>query len=169
MNIKTTLYHATNADYENFDLNYTTSEIGIHLGTLEQANNVADKFIKSDKKEKIFILKVECDFKNPLRLEDFGNWESFQMILQINQRTNLKLKTNLTDKQVRKALIKIGYDSIVYENDFEGEGDSYISLIPQKQTKIVLKKEIHKQISASEFINQKKSATSSFFKPKTNI
>ena len=29
-------------------------KISIHLGTLEQANNIADKFIKSDKKRKNF-------------------------------------------------------------------------------------------------------------------
>ena len=112
--------------------------------------------LKAIKKEKIFILKVECDFKNPLRLEDFGNWESFQMILQINQLTNLKLKTNLTDKQVRKALIKLVMILLFMKMILKVKVIHIYHLFPQKQTKIVLKKEIHKQISASEFINQKK-------------
>jgi hypothetical protein len=149
-----TLYHATNSDYDEFDLAYTSSQMGIHLGTIDQANDVVQSHLNNEE-ENIFFLKVECSFKNTIRLEDFGGWQSFQLVLSINEITGSKLNTSASSHSIRNHLIRLGYDSVVYSNDFEGEGDSYISLIPQKQTKIISKKLVEDIVDPLDFLINK--------------
>lgn len=146
MESKKILYHATSSDYEQFDLAYTISQMGIHLGSKEQAANVINSILNNNEDEDndkdIFLLTVECEFKKTIRLEDFGGWQGFQLVLKINEMLNTNINTSASDRQIRSKLISLGYDSVVYSNDFEGEGDSYISLIPNKQTKILKKEKI---------------------------
>jgi hypothetical protein len=163
MTNKKILYHATGSDYEQFDLAYTSSQMGIHLGSKEQAANVINSILNNNEDEDndkdIFLLTVECEFKNAIRLEDFGGWQGFQLVLKINEMLDIKLSTSASDRQIRSKLIELGYDSVVYSNDFEGEGDSYISLIPNKQTKILKKEKIPKVDDIEEYLLYKTKGT----------
>jgi hypothetical protein len=134
MNIKKQ-HHATSSTFDNFDVKYSDDSLGIHFGSINQALELSKKFLEEERGT-ILIYEAELLFKNTLRLEDFGVWKGFQLVLKINELTGSNLNTDLDSHQIRRKLIKMGYDSIVYENDFEGGLDSYISLKPKEQIKV---------------------------------
>lgn len=157
MSNKIVLYHATPKDYDKFDINFTRGQLGIHVGSLSQASDLAERFT-NEGEENVYMLEVECEFKNPLRLEDFGGWESFQLVLDLNNKLGMKMSTSASDIQIRNELLKRGFDSVVYRNDFEGNGDedSYISLNPNKQMNIVKKVPVPKaEKSIESFLSKK--------------
>lgn len=123
------VYHASPDKFRNFD----TSKEGAHFGTYEQASNVRKHGLR---KPKAFVL----DIKNPLRLTDIGVWNRFN-----NFHYALVMGDHITPEQaestwqawqtsddkgweaIKIALLANGYDGIVYQNEQEGPGDSYIA------------------------------------------
>ena len=127
-------YHASPYRFKTFD----TRKEGAHFGTKEQAYNLR----KAGKREpKAYYLDIE----NPLRMRDIGVWNNFN-----NLHGALSIEGLITDEQaeaawaawlrsddegwetLKQALKLNGYDGIVYQNEQEGEGDSYIALWPDQ-------------------------------------
>ncbi len=128
------VYHASPYSFRKFD----TSKEGAHFGTYEQASSLR----KPGKgKPKAYVL----DIKNPLRLSDIGVWSRFN-----NLHYALVMGDHITPEQAEStweawqtsddkgwealkiALMANGYDGIVYENEQEGPGDSYIAFWPHQ-------------------------------------
>lgn len=121
-------YHASPDQFDEFDM----SKEGAHFGTYEQAANVRKPGLREPR---AYVLSI----KNPLRLHDIGVWNKFN-----NLHTVLSTGNHITDEQadaiwaawqksdaegwqaLKQALEQNGYDSIVYQNEQEGPGDSYL-------------------------------------------
>ena len=129
------VYHASmNKAFNVFD----TSKEGAHFGSLEQASNLSG-FKRN--KPRSFYLSIQ----NPLRLPDLGVWSNFQNVhghLSVNDHITMEEADAAWDafdrsdaegwSALKSALAKRGYDSIVYENEQEGSGDSYIAFHPSQ-------------------------------------
>ncbi|MGB4967299.1 MAG: LPD38 domain-containing protein [Candidatus Saccharimonadales bacterium] len=107
-----------------------TKELGSHFGTQGQAMARGVPFQ--------FFLKMS----NPLRMLDLGTWNFKDVIAEAKKRgveitaedeVALAKATNKNDA-ARHLLLAKGIDGIVYRNDAEGAGDSYIA-IAQNQIK----------------------------------
>ncbi|HVX90591.1 MAG TPA: hypothetical protein VHC20_03055 [Candidatus Paceibacterota bacterium] len=95
--------------------------------------------------EKIF--PVFLRIKNPVRLKDPGSF-SEDHLKQIKKdlvrnfvtRDQVsKIKSATTIEELRKTLIELGYDGVVYENGVEGRGtDSYIPIVGAEQIRDAL-------------------------------
>lgn len=128
------LYHSTAAKFEEFSHVYTSGQMGFHLGTAAQAKYISAKIRNNGKRSR--LLKVYASIQNPIRLEDLGGWQGYAVQDMVNKAAGLKLLGSGRDSELRRALIKAGYDGVVYENRFEGKGDSFIAFYPN-QIKLV--------------------------------
>ena len=129
------MYHGTNAVFNEF---YPLS----HFGTAYQATaRIKDS-------DNASIIPVYLCVKNPLRVKDYKDWGDGDLwqdrlkdgSLSKDQVNNIQQKVNryfdnddiatLTEKMalglLASELHKNGYDGLVYNNEFEGPGDSYI-------------------------------------------
>lgn len=123
------VYHSSPFSFRKFD----TSAEGAHFGSYDQASNLR----KPGKREpKGYFLSI----KNPLRMQDIGGWNHFS-----NFHSTLAREDIINDEQTERAwqawqrsdaegwetlkqvLKENGYDGIVYENELEGPGDSWIA------------------------------------------
>lgn len=135
------VYHSTpNMDFTEF----AVGDIGFHFGNENQAENrlkekgTMGRFIKS-----------YLNIKNPIEFKyDLPDWNasavaihlwndgiiSFDEYLQVH-KLYLEDKDNYNSKsstELRKILAEKDYDGIVYENEIEGEGKSYIAFYPEQ-------------------------------------
>jgi hypothetical protein len=137
-------YHGTFND--EFTI-FRNSDIGAHFGTYEQAK----RRVNSDK---AFIKPFFLNIKNPLMLLDFdkGKWDGvavglmlrdsnilpmyirieIEEILEINEAKNGLSASKRQDNRMRELLESINYDGIIYNNEFEGEGRSFITFKPNQ-------------------------------------
>ena len=120
------MYHGRNKDFESFDTTNTktkTQEIGTHIGTADQANEFATR-------EGGNVVPAYLDVKNPLRLNDYGSFDSSEVLEQLRSRGDFD--EDLIDEiedipsiiERNKAVVNLikdsGYDGIVYLNKREG-------------------------------------------------
>ena len=120
------MYHGRNKDFESFDTTNTktkTQEIGTHIGTADQANEFATR-------EGGNVVPAYLDVKNPLRLNDYGSFDSSEVLEQLRSRGGFD--EDLIDEiedipsiiERNKAVVDLikdsGYDGIVYLNKREG-------------------------------------------------
>ena len=142
------LFHATSEDFTDFKVmgmaGGTTEsprmELGIHLGTKQQSGNRAKtKNIPQDKQR---LIKVKINPKNVVRVNDVGRWtlSKYRNILQdlglISKERGIAKKEIKTFDDVLNVLNENNIDAFVYDNKFEGEGDSYIVFDNQSLTKV---------------------------------
>lgn len=128
------MYHGTeNTDFTAFDLAYTQGQLGFHFGTKGQAENIYGD------EEPDRIIPVYLSIKNPLRLEDKGGWQGEDVVEMVNEAIGSKLSPSASDTAIRRAIIKAGYDGVVYLNEFETppeesgkNNDSYIAFFPSQ-------------------------------------
>lgn len=138
------VYHGTNANFNTF----SASDIGIHVGTEDQANSRAEQKEGGDFKLMPLYVKAE----NPLRLKDARSWKdpewylyesgissylptSLQQKISDFAQENRAAKDLNTPEGQKKAYEKamainsevarflkdeLGYDSIVYANTHDG-------------------------------------------------
>lgn len=101
-------------------------ELGIHFGSEKQAEMFGEPFP--------FYLNLN----NLLRLPDLGNW-AYEKVLHEARKRGVTISNaeyaevvNATDNNeaLRQLLIAKGFDGIVYKNEAEGSGDSYIAFNP---------------------------------------
>ncbi len=129
------VYHGTDADFTVFE----RGDIGYHVGTEAQAEDrISDT-------ENGHVMKLYADVKNPLHAAfDFGDWHSKNvagMLIETEQFEDFDNRAEIEDRlseimnmkseseadtALTKYLKKLGYDGIIYENQFEDDGESYI-------------------------------------------
>lgn len=140
------LYHGTQSK-NNFEIPKVQHSIGVHLGTPEQAKYMAGNVGR--------IFPLRANIQNPLRVHDFENdWEEltpYLMYLEheghITRDEGKRKKDELWDhmmsdeiqalpekefngaqaKWIRDYIKQFGYDGLVYGNNWEGDGDSYVA------------------------------------------
>lgn len=138
------VYHGTNANFNTFSV----SDVGIHVGTEDQANSRAEQKEGDDFKLMPLYVKAE----NPLRLKDARSWKDPEWYLyesgissylpaSLQQKISDFAQENRTAKDLstpegqkkahKKAMAinsevarflkdELGYDSIVYANTHDG-------------------------------------------------
>lgn len=98
-------------------------ELGVHFGTKEQAEAMGTAFP--------FLVAIN----NPLRLPDLGTWH-YQSVMREARRAGVDISEAEYDfvfnarnnnQALRELLLEKGIDGIVYKNEAEGKGDSYIA------------------------------------------
>lgn len=153
------MYHGTSAKFHTFR---TTSELGIHVGDLEAARTI------NNYKSGSLIMSLYVRSEKPLRMEDILVFDpqdiipalvehnkipqdvtdrlqyQYKQLLDIeldsakaikrSEREELRLMENIQDE-----IKGLGFDSIVYKNQREGNADSYI-LFDANQVKSIYNK-----------------------------
>jgi hypothetical protein len=113
-------YHYTTSDV-NFDkFKIAKKDLGIHVGTLNQAIDRKRILKKNDGR----ILKLDIDIKNPLLIEDLGLWFAPDILKELSYLPDDELEYLIevtfygTMEQhlenLRKGLLHLGYDSLKY-------------------------------------------------------
>lgn len=140
--VKTVVFHATTADFTAFDC--TRSDLGAHFGAAEQMNHLRNRM---DPRGAMRVLPVWLSLQNPLRLTDIGSFHADAIAPELERRkllprgegkrirqeidANWRLRETY-DPMVREAILKAGYDGVVYRNTQEGDSDSYIAFFPEQ-------------------------------------
>jgi len=143
------VYHATRADFHEFDL--PKADIGIHFGSAKQANKRLELTARSRGTEGQHVMPVYLSIQNPLRTEDvfsasaggassmIGQLKKLGIITQDKVVQLMKRSIDPTPDDLAKLnreLIEIihgaGYDGVVYENKSEGRGDSWAVFSPEQ-------------------------------------
>ena len=110
-------FHGTPYDFSKFSNAYTSGQLGIHLGSKEQAEwRLGD--------DGGFILQVRANVAKLIRLVDEGSWygEAFIEQLRTNSITkHLKWHGSMSDRNIARNLNKLGFDGVIYKNMHEGE------------------------------------------------
>ena len=132
------LFHSTSENFTDFNVMGMTdgkvesplNELGIHLGTKEQAQNRAKT--KNIPENKQRLIKVKINPKNVVRVDDVGRWtlSKYRNILQklglVSEERGVAKKEIKSFDDVLRVLKENNIDAFVYKNKFEGKGDSYI-------------------------------------------
>lgn len=149
--VKETLYHQTKSTF--MDFNIYMSDLGAHFGTKKQANEAITPEIQTSmereqarRPETLLtfnrIIPVKLRITNPIRLMDFGIFDSERVLQQLLYHPEIEgndqafkdlteLEKNIyeekdyrnTNKLVVDFLLKHGFDGVVYLNRREGVGD----------------------------------------------
>jgi hypothetical protein len=144
------LFHGTDQHFDEF----TRGELGSHFGTAEQANKRLDSSIGKPRLGEN-IIPAYIRVNNPIRLSSdpgyFGRLSLLDQLVKDNaisapESKELLDRMNESDKRfastgsaneraerfklIREYLKSKGYDGIVYPNEYEGTGESYIVFDP---------------------------------------
>lgn len=145
------VWHGTTSEDENFTVfkphhDFERTTLGFHFGTKEQAAYRIRDLENRDKGLRRFWLKAEA----PMRMHDLNGWEPLDMAHELhrmgymdNQEFNSALATDQkakTAEDIQRAyqdhiipvFERLGRDSVVYKNDTEGPGDSYMVFSPNQ-------------------------------------
>ena len=140
--VKGVVYHATAADFDAFDT--TKGDLGAHFGSIEQANYLKNRL---SGRGSMNIMPVWLSIRNPLRLKDVGSFHADGIAVQLEKKGLLKkgegkriekeIDADWTlrkkyDPMLRQIIKDAGYDGVVYKNEHEGDGDSYIAFEPEQ-------------------------------------
>lgn len=124
-------YHYSENNFDRIDL--SKSDLGFHVGSLEQAE-YRKKLFGGNKE----ILSFFVNIRNPLRLKDIGSFHADNISDQLFKKGIIDKKLVEEIKEfgwkgrkkyneiVRRKILDKGYDGIVYNNEHEGKGTSYI-------------------------------------------
>ncbi|MDK9789840.1 GNAT family N-acetyltransferase [Vibrio sp. D431a] len=128
---KTRLYHATSSDYDEFDLRFTTGQLGIHLGTLEQVREISEELLEDE--GEVFLFEVDIDtsdISKIARLTDQGAWSSASALHCASRMLGAEVNVSGGEREMKSLLSSKGVKIVRYENAFEGNGteDSFIVL-----------------------------------------
>lgn len=132
-------YHTTPHHFDKFDV--TKSDLGAHFGSLEQANHIKTNRLSNRDSRTI---KANLSIYNPLRLKDVGSFHADNISDQLFKKHLITKEDHQKytaqgahnhrkeyNQEVRKTLLKHGYDGIVYTNTNEGRGSSMIAIDPE--------------------------------------
>jgi len=145
--IKHVVYHGSRSAtlFDSFDP--ARSDLGVHLGSLDQA--LYRIVMKGDPQpiDHGSIFPLWFKVSNLLRLKDTGSFHSDAIADQLARKKIIPKalakeiiaagkhdwrSRKIYDPIVRDAIIKAGYDGVVYRNETEGAGDSWIAFHPQQ-------------------------------------
>lgn len=115
--------HGTNADFEKFEI----GDIGYHFGNMEQATERMTDFSDGNPHIMSGYLKME----NPLDIvSDVGDWLDVDTVKEYLHEYEIlsdeEFKKINTLSEITSLLQEKGYDGVIYENQYEGKGKSYI-------------------------------------------
>lgn len=114
--------------FDVFSMPEDGNELGAHFGTKQQAQTFGVPF------------KFYLSLQNPIRLPDLGNW-NYQSVMREVRKRGVKISeaeydsafnANDNNSALRDLLLSKGIDGVVYKNEAEGEGDSYIAFRPEQ-------------------------------------
>lgn len=138
---KVIAYHGTKARFERF----RDTPFGVHFGTAEAARERLGAEKLREQAGRPRVLKVALSISNPLRLRDARSWGPYHVYdmmrsgrSAIRNRDDIPVpRTGDADylNTVVKYLKGLGYDGIVYRNEYEDRGsDSYIPFSAEQVT-----------------------------------
>ncbi len=162
------VYHATQAT-EDFGVFNTAAEfdLGSHFGTIDQANDRLRALAGWTREDPLFkiksaigmddkadigsrIIPVYLSIKNPLRMNDAGDFSDPSQVLRAIQEAGIPYKDYKAIKEVvdegkdiswvKDKIEELGYDGVIYQNQAEGPGDSYIAFNPKQIKSIFAEK-----------------------------
>lgn len=133
------VYHGTDLNHLGFQIKDDGEAYSYHIGSLQQAKN-RNNVHKQNTIQAFFV-----SMKTPMRVDDiiqndanaFAIWLFDKKYINYEQLQDLqstilsKGKTEVSLK-IHQVLLQNGYDSIVYDNEFEGGGDSYSVFSPDQ-------------------------------------
>lgn len=123
------LFHATDNEFNTFE----HGDFGFHLGSAEQAVSIGAKYIK----------EVYVNIKNPFYAMDMGKWPALVVADEARRQGVISQSEydaiskmdgfygweydSRANASLRNLLKARGYDGIIYNNRFEGDGISAIA------------------------------------------
>lgn len=139
------VYHATNATFDAFSPQ-PGADIGFHFGTIDQAterlvrnrpwftedqDGVRRHRATGQVLEGEQFLPVYLSIKNPLTVTDPGYFSAYDEDFVFDLRgSGIDVTPGDSNESVISAIEAAGYDGLVYENEGEGEGVSYVAFHP---------------------------------------
>lgn len=109
--------------FEQFEMPSDGKELGAHFGTKLQAERFGEVF------------PFHLFLKNPIRLPDMGTWH-YQSVMRELRKQGVAISEEEYDtvfnafdnnQALRDLMLSKGIDGVVYKNEAEGKGDSYIA------------------------------------------
>lgn len=125
------VYHGTDAEFDTFEF---TEDIGFHFGSAETA---ATRILQAQMEDDGITLAVYLRLRNPLRLPDLHTWSPRSVVSAlldagVISEDQADAADVIDREQVASWLADKGYDSIVYRNETEAGGDSWIAMEPEQ-------------------------------------
>lgn len=157
--IRHVVFHATTAEFDEFDT--SRGDLGAHFGNLDQMQHLESRL--GMRGGPMMILPVWLRMERPLRLSDVGSFHADGIAVQLERKGLLRKgegkaiakecdvdwrQRKVHDPRLRQIILDAGYDGVVYRNEHEGAGDSWIALDP-KQIKSVYNVGLYMRESAS--------------------
>lgn len=137
------VYHGTYKKFKTFEID--RCEFGCHFGTKKQANDRADG--------PEYILSVYLSIQRPLRMIDRDEWDPEDVAMDLERRgvfKGIKPFDYSYSDQVRNAIIKAGYDGIVYLNRHDGLDWNDVKHADYSGEKIVTDTQFKRIVPATE-------------------
>lgn len=122
----------TRIGFDEFTLPSGELELGSHFGSKSQASVLASG--GGD------VFPFYLSIRNPLRLPDLGTW-NYQSVMREARARGVSISTEEYEKvfnardnnaALRELLESKGFDGVVYQNEAEGKGASYIAFRPEQ-------------------------------------
>ncbi len=125
------VYHATGSPKDFYAFKRKLNDLGMHFGTLGQAEDRMNYMQEKRPSESWRIIPVYLSIKNPIRLDDHGHWNWENIEYQIGERVGKDAvkqairsvySANGKTAAIRDLLEARGCDGIVYKNTGETAG-----------------------------------------------
>lgn len=135
------VYHGTAARFSAFDPH--ASAVGCHFSCSPRVGSSFTRRTDYRVYPGGHVLPVYLRIVHPLRVKDLGQWRPHELIDECHLRGGLRLgharalhrsveAGRYTDLALHAALAQAGHDGIVYDNECEGGGDSWIVFRPEQ-------------------------------------
>ncbi len=140
------VYHATGAPMEFTSFKRKLSDLGIHFGTLGQAEDRMAYMAGKRPSDNWRVIPVYLSIQNPLRMSDAGawNWENIEYPLSekfgestVRDRLRNSSSANGKTAALRDLIEERGYDGVVYKNTGETSGAAEYAAIEEAAKKDV--------------------------------
>lgn len=126
------VYHSTMAENDFESFKRRVGDVGIHFGTIEQAQDRSDYIRPKTEQMKNRtggerIMPVFLSIKKPLRLPDLGAWNADNMNWKLEKlfpEDAMDIRKLKSTKDIREYIQSKGYDGIVYKNTGEVGGST---------------------------------------------
>jgi predicted nucleotidyltransferase len=146
--VRGVMYHATNNVFDSFEVD--RSDLGAHFGNLEQMTHLESRLGHrswSDTADGMLVMPVWLRVENPLRLKDVGTFHADGIAEQLEKKGILakgegkriakecdadSRQRKVHDPVLRQKIIDAGFDGVVYKNEHEGAGESFIAFDPRQ-------------------------------------
>jgi hypothetical protein len=127
------VYHATRADFDTFT-QQPGSDLGFHFGSREQASGRGE----TRQTDSTAVMPVYLSIKHPLRVNDPGYFgvehaaTGDDVFFRELRGAGVDVRPGMSHREAIGALERAGYDGLVYSNDGEGGGDSWVAFRPEQ-------------------------------------